>query len=258
MSAVATAVSAAGTLVLAFLTFRYVEATKEMARSNAQMVEEARESREAQDRANRDTLEMMRSEREARERPRVRVDIDYDNQPFLYVVVRNLGGGPATSVRFKFSPELVTPLGDGSVDYLSSGLRIFRKGIDFLPAGAEIPIRWGVSRFIVGYFYEKKIDRHGTRVEVSYRSLDGQNYEERLVLNPVDMENAMSQRQPNLGQLIDPVVRAAEKIEKAIDHKGYVRTKSATERTRELRTIMDRVTDAGTSPGSWWRRMFGR
>lgn len=246
-AAVAAGLSALGTLVLAYLTFRYVLATRDMAGSNEQMVKEARESREAQDRANRETIEELRAEREARERPRVRVDIDYDHQPWLYVVVRNLGGGPATRVRFVFTPELVTPAKaspahEGTI-LLSQTLPMFSRGIDFLPAGAERPVWWGASELIVDHFYEKNMNRHGIHVEVFYQSVDGQkDYEDRMVINPVDMEDVLRFHPTDLGQLVAPLTRATEKIEKAIDHLGYVKVKTATERERELRATLDRLT----------------
>lgn len=246
VSAAATALSAAGTIVLAFLTFRSVRATRGIAQSNEQMVKESRESREAQERANHETIEELRAEREARERPRVRVDIDYDHRPWLYVVVRNFGGGPATRVRFSFTPELVTPASASPASQgtilLSQRLRMFSRGIDFLPAGAEIPVWWGASELIINHFYEKKMDRHGIRVEIFYQSDDGQNYEERVIINPVDMEEVLRFHPPNLSQLVGPLTKAAERIEKAIDNQGFVKIKTATERERELRERLDRMT----------------
>ena len=247
VSAVATALSAAGTIVLAFLTFRYVRATQGMAKSNEQMVKEARDSRETQEQANHETIEELRAEREARERPRVRVDINYDHRPWLYVVVRNLGGGPATRVQFHFTPELVTlesasPVGEGTI-FLSQRLRMFSRGIDFLPAGAEIPVWWGASELIIAHFYEQKMDRYGINVEIFYQSDDGQkNYEERVIINPVDMEEGLRFHPPNLSQMVGPLTKAAERIEKAIDHQGFVKIKTATERKRERREMFEQMT----------------
>jgi len=237
------AVAACGTVALAVLAFfqtkaaqRAAEASQAATEASQKMVDENRRMVEV----NRATLEEMQADREERMRPRVRVDIDYDHQPWLYVVVRNLGGGAASSVHFDFRPELVTPasaspVGEGEIP-LSQGLPMFTRSIDFLPAGAEILVWWGSAELIVGYFYEQKLERRGINIEIFYHSLDRQHfYEEQCNINPVDMYPALQFHPPSLSRLVNPVVNAVEKLEKAIDHHGYVKIKTATERNREAR-----------------------
>jgi hypothetical protein len=140
---IATVLTAIGTLGLAGATVFLALKTRDTAEANRQAVEHNREMVEI----NRATLEEMQNQREARERPHVRVEIDYDHLPWLYVVVRNVGGGPATSVQFRFTPDLVTPAsaspaGEGTI-FLSNELPMFRGGLDLLPAGAERSVWWG-------------------------------------------------------------------------------------------------------------------
>ncbi len=58
--ALAQIAAAIATGILAYLTFRYVRARQEMARSNEAMLNEMREGRTSQDEANRATLHEMR------------------------------------------------------------------------------------------------------------------------------------------------------------------------------------------------------
>lgn len=50
---------------------------------------------------------------------------------------------------------------------------------------------------------------------------------------------------PSLSKLVDPVVKAAEKLNKAIEHRGYLKIKTATERRFEqkaqLRNVMQQA-----------------
>jgi len=253
VSAVATAVSAIATVVLAYLTYNAVQATRDMATRNREMVEEARGTRESQERANgallkenrgmveanREMVAEMKADREARERPYVRVDVDYGHLPMLYVVVRNAGGGPAEDLRFDFvpgfvTPEYATPAGEGAT-HLDAELPLFAHGTDFLPAGEEIPVWWGAQELVVRYLYEQGIERRGVLVRVTYRSSEGGFYEDEFFLNPAAMELATRFLPRDPGEMVGPVVKAAEKINKAIDADGYVRIKTAGERRREMR-----------------------
>lgn len=231
----ATVLTAIATVVLAGATTYLALKTRDAAEANQKTVEHSREMVEV----NRATLEEMRAGREARERPHIRVEIDYDHLPWLYVVVRNVGGGPAASVRFAFTPDLITPAnaaprGEGAA-YLSRELPMFSQGIDFLPAGAERSVWWGSGELIVDWFYEQNIERHGILVEIFYQGLDGEKpYQERMTLNPAAVWQAMRFRPLHLSRLVNPVIKAAEKIDKAISHDGYVKIKTATERKHEL------------------------
>jgi hypothetical protein len=112
-------------------------------------------------------------------------------------------------------------------------LPMFSRGIDFLPAGAEIPVWWGSFELIVGDFYEQKMDRRGIGVEISYESDNRQRYFDEYRLNPVDMWHEALSRPPNLNRIVNPITKIAGKIDKAIDANGYVKLKTASERKRE-------------------------
>jgi hypothetical protein len=93
----------------------------------------------------------------------------------------------------------------------------------------------GFGELIVEEFYKKNLERHGIRVEVFYQSLDGQkHYQERMSLNPAEAWRAMRIRPLHLSRLVNPVIKAAEKVNKAIDSHGYLKTKTFSERQREL------------------------
>jgi hypothetical protein len=179
-----------------------------MATRNREMVDEARETRESQERANaalleenrsmveanREMLAEIKADREARERPYIRVDVDYRHLPELYVVIRNPGGGPAEDVNFEFvaglvTPESATPVREGAT-HLHLELPLVAHGTDFMPAGEEIPMLWGAQELIIGDLYEQDLHRRGVLVRVTYRSSGGQYYHDEFFLNPVAMELA--------------------------------------------------------------------
>jgi hypothetical protein len=149
-SAVATSVAAIGTLVLAFYAFRAA-------------------------RINRDTLQEMRENRQAQERPYVVVDLDwFSRTPFVDILVRNDSKRAARNIRFSFSEPLV--------DYkgleLSSEVGYFNRGLPFLAPGAVIPCTVGNSQQVITIFREKRLDEQGIDVTVEYESLGGKPYDE--------------------------------------------------------------------------------
>lgn len=207
---------------------------------------------------NRQTLEEMKAGREAQERPFVVIEIDYEHPPMLYVLIRNLGRGPALSVTFTFLPELVTPEAamphgsDGLEGLSSHWLPMFTKGIDLLPQGARISLWWGAEHFIVKHFYEENLERSGIQVKIFYESLDGTRYSEEANLNPTGMEPALMFQPPSLSRLVNPVVEAAKKIDKAIDMHGYLKVKTATERKFEEKAMWEST----MQQAKWTRRQI--
>jgi hypothetical protein len=254
IAAVAGGVTALATLGLAYVTFRLARSTKEMADANRQMVEGNRELVAT----NRATLEEIRHEREERARPRVIVYVDYDRLPMLYLVVSNVGGSAASEVSFKFTPHLVRPSiehygegwirpGEGEVD-LTEELNMFsrarRYGLELLPAGAKIALWWGHAEDVARQFRDKGVGAQRVEVEVFYSSLTNEEYprpDKRyrgdFILDPVDVwranKTAVSLGPPSLGWIVDPIVKAAEKITRAIDATGHVKIKTTADLERE-------------------------
>ncbi len=252
--AVASGATALATVYLAYVTSRLARSTKEMAEANRQMVEANRELVAT----NRATLEEIRHEREERARPRVIVYVDYDRLPMLYLVVSNVGGSAASEVSFKFSPHLVRPSiehygegwirpGEGEVD-LTEELNMFsrarRYGLELLPAGAKIALWWGHAEDVARQFRDKGVGAQRVEVEVFYSSLTNEEYprpDKRyrgdFILDPVDVwranKTAVSLGPPSLGWIVDPIVKAAEKITRAIDATGHVKIKTTADLKRE-------------------------
>ncbi len=153
-ASIAQVAAAAGTLVLAILTFF--------------MVKELRETRIAQ------------------ERPQVIVDADYSDRNVVNVVVRNIGRGAAKEITFDFSAPMESSLSaDKSSDTPPiNELPYFKEGIDFLAPGAEISCLWDsyVGLFTV---LEAKGLREGITIISRYKSIAGEPYETKWKINPL-------------------------------------------------------------------------
>lgn len=243
---------ALGTLILAGATAYLAKKTGDMSEQNREMVEETRRMVEI----NNATLEEIRTEREDRERPRIIVYVDYDQLPMLYVVIHNVGGSAAGRGSFRFSPHLVRPQivqygedffrrGKGEVD-LNNELNMFTAGygIKLLPAGAKISLWWGHAEDIARQFYDKGTAAQRVEVEVYYHSLTkdeypraDRQYREDFVLDPVDVwranKPAVIMRPPSLNRIVNPIIKAAESITKAIDATGYLKIKTTADVERE-------------------------
>lgn len=107
LSTIATSISSIGSLLLLFVTFLYLLETRKM-------VVEARR------------------QRELLEQPAVSIKVipDEKSPNFLYLVMKNTGGGPAYDISVKFDPDL--EYGNGSLN----GLKMFNK-MPLLDKGEE-------------------------------------------------------------------------------------------------------------------------
>lgn len=223
---------------------RMVEANQEMLQENRRMVE-----------LNQGMLQEMRDERESRERPRVRMDLDYSRSPKLFLVVRNLGGGPAVDLGVTFGPdpsytenrrrsrEMARGREGDDVVSLQRSLKLF-EGIDFLPAGGEFPVFLGGLDPVVKYFREHDLARTGLQVRMVYESLDGTVYrEEDAVLNPIKMADAAHHLPPDPRQLVRPALEVMEKLAGSLDHRGYLKVETETERERRDSAMWQRTFD---------------
>ncbi len=248
---VATALTALGTLILASATVYLAKKTGDMSEQNRELVAANREMVEENRRMveiNNATLDEIRTERKARERPRVIVYVDYDRLPMLYLVIRNVGGSAAAQVTFNFSPGLIRPEWEGSrqkkID-LADELNILREGygIKLLPAGAKISLWWGDAEDIAQQFRYLPAAAQRVEVEVHYFSLTKEQYPRRdeyyredFILDPVDVWQANQTAvylRPSLNEMVHPVIRVAEKIAKVIDGYGYFKIKTPADVKRE-------------------------
>lgn len=278
--AVGTLLTAVGTLALAFATFSHAKKTKDISNQNRALVtinnatlEETKEMVAANQRIvetnqrmvdiNNSTLEEIRVEREARERPHVIVYVDYDHLPMLYIVVENVGGSTAARVSFIFRGGLIRPAMERYEEEpfdLPRELRMFQGGygLRLLPAGEKLSLWWGHAEAVVQGF---RYNDPGVEVEIHYSSLtkekyprEDKDYRDEFILNPVDVWKANRtavRLRPSLNEIVFPLIQIAEKIGKAVDGYGNVKIKTATERareqaarTRELRRMLKRSAEA--------------
>jgi hypothetical protein len=136
--------------------------------------------------ATRETVDEMRQSRIDQERPQVIVETDFSKPPFAYVVVRNIGKGAAKDISFDFSaplesPESIRP--DIPVGPVNEQ-RYFAEGMDFLAPSAERSCLWG-SMITLKPLLESKGLQDGITVTCKYRSLLGEEYAPKYVLNPL-------------------------------------------------------------------------
>ncbi len=160
--------SAVGTLILAVAVWLQIrEARKQVA-------------------ATRETVEEMRESRRAQERPQVIVDTDHSNPPFVFVVVRNIGKGPAKNISFEFSNDMESPESANPHSLVKPVNKqpYFERGIDYLAPGAEIPCLWG-SMINLAQFLRDRGLQDGITVTSRYASLDDEVYETEWTVNPL-------------------------------------------------------------------------
>ncbi len=246
----ASGVTALATLGLAYVTFRLARSTKEIADDNRRLVKANREMVGI----NRATLNEIEAEREERERPRVIVYVDYDHLPMLFVAVENVGGSSAGRVRLMFEPALVRPKmeGYGVEEFeLDGEVRLLMgkrgHGMDVLPAGSKVSLWWGHAEAVARH-YVRFEDRHGgVTAKAHYYSLTKETnpsrdkyYREEFALDASDVwranRPAVGLSPPSLNRMVDPIIRAAEKIAKAIDSHGFVKAKTLAEVKHENET----------------------
>jgi hypothetical protein len=168
-------------------------------------------------RINQRTLEEMRIQRLAGGRPTVIVTDNYNNLPEVDLVIRNMVGGPAKEITFEFS----SPIEDSS-GFVISDLPIFRDGLDFLAPNGEISIYWDNLDSLLPHFREKGLEK-GFWVKTRHKDLAGFRYETEWHLNPFIYEHRRYVTHRTIGDLVDVVECAVEKL--TGDHEQPERTK---------------------------------
>jgi hypothetical protein len=157
-------------------------------------------------RVNRKTVEEMRAQRLAGGRPTVIVADNYQNLPEIDIVIRNMVGGPAKDIAFEFS----APIEDSS-GYVISDLPIFKNGLAFLAPNGEIGVYWDHLDCLLPHLKEKGLEE-GIWVTTRYKDLAGYSYETEWLLNPFIYEHRRYVKRRDIGDLVDVVERAIEKL----------------------------------------------
>lgn len=114
------------------------------------------------------------------------METDYSRPPFVFVVVRNIGRGAARNISSQFSAPVESP---ESADPHSLVVPVneqlyFKRGMDFLSPGAELPCLWGSMINLAPFLRERGL-QDGITVTSKYESLLGESFENEWVLNPL-------------------------------------------------------------------------
>lgn len=134
----------------------------------------------------------MRQSRLAQERPHVIVDTDHSKRPDVYVVLRNIGKGAAKDITFGFSAPLEMPRGNSNPDLIPVNEQpYFKRGMDYLAPGAEIPCFWGSMIELAPLLRERGL-HDGITITSRYKSLTGEPHKTEWTVNPLLMARRIS------------------------------------------------------------------
>lgn len=146
----------------------------------------------------------------AQEKPQVIVDADYRRRGLVDIMIKNVGRGAAKDIRFEFSGSLPTRLGMFPGKDLAD-LReepIFRDGLDYIAADAEIRMIWDGSAGFWQFLKEQGVDE-GIRVTSSFKSLNDNPDSTTWIINPLRLS-----RIPEASKDIGNLVEVAEAFRK--------------------------------------------
>lgn len=181
--------AAAAALVLSYLAYRQMKASREQAQAATEQVdlmraeaEEARSRRLEENEAVRQQIAAVaeiaseaRQLREDQTRPFVVIDLDGLRATYFDLVIKNIGATMARDVRFKFDPPAESAY--SGVDL--NGLKMFSEGISTLPPGKELRTLFDLAP---GRYEAKLPDVY--EVTVSYLGQSGgTRYEEKIDLD---------------------------------------------------------------------------
>ncbi len=171
LAPVAEIASALATVVLAVWAIRQAKASQRQAQASEETVREMREARIAQ------------------ERPQVIVEGDYSEPHRIYIVVRNIGGGAAKDIEFRFTADMVSSFSERNdkVPPLNQQA-LFAKGMPFLAPGAKVCLFWDDASQLFPVLREKGLEE-GITVTSRYKSLAGEQYQSEWTINPLLIED---------------------------------------------------------------------
>jgi hypothetical protein len=170
------------------------------------------------------SVEEMRAQRLAGGRPMVIVDDNYNNLPEIDIVIRNMVGGPAKDITFEFPAPI-----ESSSGYCISDLPIFKNGLAFLSPNTEIGVYWDHLDSLLPHLREKGLEE-GISVTTRYKDLAGYSYETQWHLNPFIYEHRRYIQHRCIGDLVDVVEKAVEKLSPDGQVQSAERTGPAAER----------------------------
>ena len=129
--------------------------------------------------SNQGMVRELREQRLSGGRPQVIVEARYSRLPVIDLVVKNVSGGVAKSIKFDFS----APLEDSS-GFVISDLPYFREGMHFLGPSEEVACVWDDLDSLVASFRQKELNK-GVTVTVSYQDLAEGSHQTDWQINPL-------------------------------------------------------------------------
>lgn len=157
-------------------------------------------------RVSKQTLDEMKAQRQAGGRPLVTIDFDYDSLPKVDLVICNVVGGPAWDISFEF--EVPIENADG---FVISDLPLLKRGLDYLAPDGKIGICWDDLSRLLSWLRDKGL-HEGVSVTIRYKDLVGRHYATVSKLNPFLFEHGHYIRYRQIGDLVDAVEGAADKL----------------------------------------------
>lgn len=145
------------------------------------------------------------------------VDDNY-NLPGIDIVICNMQGGPAKDISFEFSAPI-----ESSSGYCISDLPFFKNGLSFLSPNSEIGIYWDHLDSLLPHLREKGIEE-AISVTTRYKDLAGYSYETEWQLHPFIYEHRRYLQQRGIGDLVDIVEKAVERLSSDQKLQGTQRT----------------------------------
>lgn len=146
----------------------------------------------------------MVQERTTGGRPLVIVSEDYENLPYINLVIQNVGPGPAKNISFTFSSPV-----ESSDGFVLSDLTVFQDGITSLAPGARIICYWDELENLQPLIREGRLEREIV-VTVEYQDITGGLHSHEWEINPALYEGLRTFRFRDMSDLVDAVEKIAE------------------------------------------------
>lgn len=182
----------------------------------------------------------MRKSRIAQERPQVIVDTDHSRPPWVFIVVKNIGGGAARNVTFEFSAPIDAPEGQDNPFWVPiSEQGLFAQGLSYLAPGTEITFFWGSMRTLPEFLRNRHL-HNGITITTRYESLAGEFNETQWTVNPLLMADRLSVPQVGMKELVEEVRQLASDFNSVVSYNNReVQVSTASERLERGRQETD-------------------
>lgn len=246
LAAFAAALSAAGTLTLAYVTYTQTKLSSRSVQLSERNVQHTQESVEQ----NRRMVEEMKADREAREKPFVVMYLDYSYQPRLYLVIHNIGKTPARKIKFFTEGHLLND--ELRKDYVFEDPRgplpHIESGLEFLGPDSKVLSYWGGIEKVSKLFEQCTFRSKGVDVEVIYEAGDyesvmeasrgNRRYKDVFNINPTvqhDLTPVSNQKRVN--DFLSVATEVLARLGGAIDK--YKRLKIITPREKQREALRE-------------------